>query len=108
MATPEDIALVREYINEPDDTNGWGDQRVTTFVDGTANLAYAAADIWAVKAGTAAGLVNVSESGSSRSLGDLLKQAKEMEAMYRTRGDRMATPAVVDRGPVIGRITRVR
>lgn len=108
MATPEDVALVREYINELNEDNGWTDARIATFVDGTTNTAYAAADIWAVKAGTFAGLVNVSESGSSRNLGDLLKQAKEMEAHYRKRGDAIDAPVAVDSGPVIRRLTRDR
>lgn len=108
MATETEIALVREYIGEPNDANGWTDARITTFVDGAANLPLAAADVWGVKAGAAAGLVNVSESGSSRNLGDLLKQASAMEAYYRKRGNEIAIPPVVDSGPVIRQITRVR
>lgn len=107
MAGAADVALVREYIAELDDTNSWTDARIATFVDGADNLFFAAADIWGVKAGTYAGLVNVSESGSSRSLGDLLKQAKEMEAYYRQRGDVASGLATVD-GPVIRRISRAR
>lgn len=106
MATAEEIALVREYINELTDENGWSDARITTFVDAVTSLPYAAADIWAVKAGTYAGLVDVSESGSSRKLGDLLKQAQSMEAYYRGRG--ISDEAPRDSGPVIRRITRVR
>lgn len=106
MALADDIALLREYINEPDDTNGWTDVRLTTYVEAADNLLLAAADAWGVKAGTFAGLVNVSESGSSRQLGDLLKQAKEMEAYYRQRGGAQAAAATD--GPVIRRISRVR
>lgn len=108
MATAEEIALIREYISELTDANGWSDARITTFVDGAENLPYAAADIWGIKAGSAATLVNVSESGSSRSLGDLLKQAKTMEEYYRRRGDSLVSPAPVDNGPVIRQITRQR
>lgn len=108
MATEQEIALVREYIGEPNDANGWTDVRISVFIDGAENLPYAAADIWGVKAGASAGLVNVSESGSSRSLGDLLKQAAQMEAYYRKRGDAIALPPVVDSGPVIRTITRQR
>lgn len=108
MAAPEDVALVREYIAELDDTNGWTDARVATFVDQTDNLYLAAAEIWGVKAGTYAGLVNVTESGSSRSLGDLLKQAKEMEAYYRQRGEAAGGVAATTDGPVIRQISRTR
>lgn len=106
MATAAEILLVREYINEATDTNGWTDARITTFIAGTKSLVYAAADIWAVKAGTYAGLVDVAESGSSRKLGDLLKQANAMSAHYRKRGDELSSP--VGSGPVIRSITRQR
>lgn len=106
MAEPEDIARVREYIAEPNSDNGWTDERITVFVDEADNLLLAAADMWAVKAGTAAGLVNVSESGSSRSLSDLLRQAREMEAYYRQRGE--AAAGVGTDAPVIARIRRGR
>lgn len=108
MATEQELALVREYIGEPNDANGWTDARISVFIAGAANLPLAAADIWGVKAGANAGLVNVSESGSSRSLGDLLKQAAAMEAYYRKRGNEIATPTPVDSGPVIRTITRQR
>lgn len=109
MATVEDIELLREYVGELTDTNGWTDERLDKFADRADTLLFAAADVWAVKAGEYAGLVNVSESGSSRSLSDLLKQAKEMEAYYRARAvadGAVAVPA--NDGPVIRRISRAR
>lgn len=105
MATADELTLVREYISEADDANGWTDARIAVFVDQADNLMLAAADVWAVKAGNVASLVNVSESGSSRSLGDLLRQAKEMEAYYRQRGEAAGSVALAD-GPVIRRISR--
>lgn len=106
MATAEELTLVREYINEPTTDNGWTDERITVFVDEADNLLLAAADIWGVKAGTYVGLVNVSESGSSRSLSDLLRQAREMESYYRQRGGALA--AETTDVPVIRRISRAR
>lgn len=49
---------------------------------GEFNLDRAAASIWRGKAAQYAELVNVSESGSSRSLGDLHKNALAMANMY--------------------------
>lgn len=106
MALADDVALAREYINELNDDNGWTDLRIATFVEAADNLHLAAADMWAVKAGTYVGLVNVSESGSSRSLSDLLRQAQEMERYYRERGNELA--GVGSDGPVIARIRRGR
>lgn len=108
MAEAADIALVREYVAEPDTNGAWTDARIEGFVDREVNLYYAAAEIWGVKAGQSVGLVNVAESGSSRSLSDLLKQAKEMEAYYRRRGDELESPVPADAGPVIRRISRAR
>lgn len=45
----------------------------------------AAAQVWEIRAGKYHGLVNISESGSSRSMGDLHKNALAMAAMYRAK-----------------------
>ncbi|MGE3487445.1 MAG: hypothetical protein AB7L09_22215 [Nitrospira sp.] len=42
-----------------------------------------AAQVWEIRAGRYHGLVNISESGSSRSMGDLHQNAIRMAAMYR-------------------------
>jgi hypothetical protein len=106
VATPEDILRLRDYIAEPDDTNGWTDARLAAYVDANTNLFNAAAEIWGVKAGTYAGLVNVSESGSSRSLGDLLSQAQKMGKYYSDLGKAADNEVLIPSGPVIRRITR--
>lgn len=46
-----------------------------------------AAQVWEIRAGRYHGLVNISESGSSRSMGDLHKNALAMAAMYRSKGE---------------------
>lgn len=108
MATVEDIELLREFVGEPGPENGWTDERLSRFSDRAETLLFAAADVWAVKAGEYAGLVNVSESGSSRNLGDLLKQARAMEEYYRSRAIADSTPDAVADGPVIRRISRAQ
>lgn len=90
MATPDEIARVREYISEPDDTNGWTVQRIGPYIDEASSLYSAAADIWGVKASAYAGLVDVSESGSSRALGQLRENAFEMERYYRDKAEKKA------------------
>lgn len=54
----------------------------TADADGTLNVDRAAAHVWRTKAANYAELVNVSESGSSRSLGDLQKNALSMAAQF--------------------------
>lgn len=86
MATAEEVLKLRQYINEPDDCGEWADVRLGEYIDASSNLYNAAAEIWGIKAGQYSGLVNVSESGSSRSLGDLLKNAERMAKHYRELG----------------------
>lgn len=86
MATQAEILAVREYIDELDDSRGWDDARIGRFVDATVNDYLAAAEIWVVKAGSYTELVNVNESGSSRSLDTLQAKAFRMADHYRKLG----------------------
>lgn len=89
MATASEIAYVRQLINELDATNGWTDVRITDFIEknrdatGFVNLKMAASDIWGAKATTFSQLVDVSESGSSRKMSDLLKNALLLQTSLR-------------------------
>ena len=105
MATATDIATVRELINEPNDTNGWTDQRISNSIDvKSGDLNAAAADIWGVKAAETYGLVDVSENGSSRKLSDLQKQALSMQAHFQAESDRLV--GIVARAPRTRAIVR--
>jgi hypothetical protein len=106
MATPEQIAEVREYIAEPSIENGWTDGRIATYIDREeADLYLAASAIWTAKAARYASLVNVSESGSSRSLGSLIDNANKMAAAYKARS-LAVTPVVTDGDIVLTRLVR--
>jgi hypothetical protein len=104
VATAEERNRLREYINEPNDSDGWTDTRLDGYIDDATNLFNAAALIWGVKAATYAGLVDVSESGSSRSLSGLLKQAQAMRTQYKEMGADEDNAALDV--PVIARIVR--
>lgn len=82
MATAEQIAALRLLIAEPDDAEPFTDVFLNSVVDGASDLDSAAADLWRYKAASAADLVNVSESGSSRSLSDLHRNALEMAKTF--------------------------
>jgi hypothetical protein len=88
-ADAADIIFVRELINEIDETGGWTDERITTFIDRypKKNLFLSAADIWIVKAGSFSSAVDVSESGSSRKLSSLMTNALAMAKYYRDQGN---------------------
>lgn len=105
MATGEELLTFRDYINESDDTNGWTEGKLTSYLTKYSTLYRAAAAVWSVKASGYAELVNVSESGSSRSLGDLFERAQRMASYYKGLADNEEIP-VVPSGPVIQRIRR--
>lgn len=104
MASPEDILELRGLVAEPDDENGWSDEKLGLFLDGAVTVNAAASQVWSVKAADFAGLVDVSESGSSRKLGDLFKNAKEMASYF--KGLDNSDVAVVVDVPVVSRIRR--
>lgn len=83
MASPEDIVYVRELIDEPDDENRWTDARIGAYLDREGSPYRAAQAIWTTKAATYAGLVNVTESGSSRAMGDLQAKALRMAEYFK-------------------------
>jgi Cdc6-like AAA superfamily ATPase len=83
MATSDQIAELRLFVAELDDTN-YTDEQLGTIIDASISIKAAAATIWTQKAAKYASLVNVAESGSSRSLSDLhqnaLRMAKQLGA----------------------------
>lgn len=82
MASAAEIARLRLLVAEPDATT-YTDEDLSTRLDGVqGNQNQAAASIWREKAAQAAGLVDTSEGGSSRKLGDLHEQALGMSAYF--------------------------
>lgn len=106
MATAEQLTELRDYVGEPDQSDGWTDARLGTYADRGPTLLDAAASIWAAKAAQYAKLVNVSESGSSRSLGDLQKNALAMAAYYRQQAKEATAPLPTTGGIIIADLTR--
>lgn len=105
MPSLEDVAALREAINEPDDSNGWSDDRVGALIDAETTLNAAISRAWLLKAGQYAALVDVSESGSSRKLSDLRKNAMEMSTHYGNLDGEEAVEATGGR-PIVQRIRR--
>lgn len=78
MATPEEIARLRLLIAERSSevyTDEDLDTRLATADDDPNKVAY---EIWTEKAAAAAELVDISEGGSSRKMGDVYEQALSM------------------------------
>lgn len=104
MATESQITELRQRTNEPESGSEWSDTELAVIIDATATLNAAAAKVWYLKAAKYASMVDVSESGSSRKLGDLYKNAIAMAAYYDGL-DEVAAGEVVT-NPIIHRMRR--
>lgn len=92
MASEQERARVRLALNEPDDTNGWTDDRIDDLIlatanpDGTFDQSAAAAGGWRQKAATLTTLVSISENGSSRQMNQEFDHAMAMAKMFSDGG----------------------
>lgn len=86
MATEAEVLILTQRLNG---TDGFEDGDYELLIDRFAeqengtNLYLATAEAWTVRAGRYHALVDTSESGSSRSMGDLYKNAIAMATFYR-------------------------
>jgi len=111
MATPAELAQLRDMVNELDDTGGWTDEKLdelltrTANTDGSLNFRRAAAEVWEAKAGALATLNDVTESGSSRRLSQTFDHFMKMAAIF---GSGTEDPVLVDLAsrPVSQKIVR--
>lgn len=84
MATAEDIAQLRSMIAEPTNEEPYTDEQLSAQIDAADSLPTLAAQVWRSKAASLAHLVNISEGGSSRSMGDLYKNAIAMAGVWQS------------------------
>jgi len=103
MATPEEIAALRLLIAEPN-TDTYSDDDLNDRLTAGVNEYAVAQDIWTEKAAAAAALVDISEGGSSRKMGDIYEQALSMASEMGARSTIAASPSSV--GTRIRKLTR--
>jgi hypothetical protein len=97
MATDAQVEQLRRLIAEPDDCPPFTEQVLKERIDASdGNLTTLAADIWLEKASSAATLVDISESGSSRSMSKIHDQALAMSKQLRAQAD-LDTPTAASR-----------
>lgn len=106
MATAEEIAEFRLLIDEQADKLPYTDSRLGERIDGATSIQALAAAIWTEKAAAYAALVNTSESGSSRSLGDLQDKALRMAATFSALDPNAPGTGAAVRGVRMSRLTR--
>jgi hypothetical protein len=95
MATPAQVDQLRRMTNYKA-TDPYDDTQLSALIDEMGSLNRVAERMWNEKAAEAAELVNVSESGSSRSLGDAHKNALAMARYYKALADEVDVETPVD------------
>lgn len=85
MATITEIATLRLMINEPANVEPYTDDALGAIIDASTSLNTAAASIWNTKAAQVAHLVDISEGGSSRKMGDVYEQFLKMAGTFEAK-----------------------
>ena len=88
MATPDQIARMRRLVGDTTLT----DAELGAIIDASENFNIAVAEVWGRLAAQYSTVTNLSEAGSSRSLGDLFKNAQAMASYYRGLGTPIVDP----------------
>lgn len=104
------LATLRAMVNDPaGDEQAFSDDEYATALDNFgADLNATAAYFWGLKASQYSDLVNVNESGSSRNLGDLYKNALELQKYYAGQVAGAVTATGGKRKTRIGQIVRTK
>lgn len=97
MATNAEIAELRLLVAEPTSAT-YSDATLAGIIDTTSSMDEAARDVWVQKAASYTALANISEGGSSRSMGDLHAKALQMVELFQGKMDRATQ---LDRSGVI-------
>jgi hypothetical protein len=86
MATPEEVAALRLFVAEPDDST-YTDEILGVILDSSETANAAAYEIWLQKAARYSDVVDISEGGSQRKNSDLYKNAMTMAELFKARVD---------------------
>lgn len=83
MASVDQIAQLRLLIAEPEDAEPYTDAALSVRIDADGAVNKTAYNIWVEKAAAAAQLVDTSEGGSSRKMGDVYEQSLKMAEYFK-------------------------
>jgi hypothetical protein len=84
MATADEVAALRLFVSEPDDST-YTDIMLSTILDAAVSTNAAAYEIWLQKAAGYSDVVDISEGGSQRKNSDLYKNAVTMAGLFKAR-----------------------
>lgn len=92
--TADQLAELRLMIDEADGSGGWSDDILLALAEPPPyDLRAIAARVWEMKAAKYVELASVSESGSSRSLGEIFSHAKQMADYFKKPATDTSSPA---------------
>lgn len=83
MATAAEIDEVQELLGPTASDDGWTEARIGDDLDSGLTAQQIALAYWEARMAKTSAVVNVTESGSSRSLSDIHKHATEMAKYYK-------------------------
>ncbi len=83
MAEIEQIRAVQALLGSDAEAGGWTEVEINAALDAGRTANYIAARWWAQRAADTANLIDISESGTSRQLSVIHRNAKEMATVYR-------------------------
>lgn len=106
MATQEEIDGVKDKLGPDAATNGYDDTRIGALLDAGASANTVARDYWESRFSATADFIDISESGSSRGLSAVTRNAKELASMYRDKVQLEEVPPIVPRRMIRSHIAR--
>lgn len=111
MAEPAQIEMVKDLLPADAAEDGWNEEKISVYLDGGSSVYQAVALFWEGKAARLYQMIDVSEAGSSRSLGQVYDNARSMAEYWRDQEEQAKSRADDDdtyrRPAVMGRIKRV-
>jgi hypothetical protein len=85
MASPEEIALVKTQIPEESDAYGFDDEAIGAMLDAGLSTTEVILAVWSGISAKTSSMVDVSESGSSRSLSQISSNARAMADWWKLK-----------------------
>lgn len=110
MADSADILNVRDLLPAESSDEGWNDSKVETYLDADKTVFEVVQAYWESRAAQLYTAMDINESGSSRSLGNLYQNAKNMAEYWRDRVKAVADEVAEEeknRSTTLNTITRV-
>lgn len=86
MAEDADVQKVNDLLPADAETEGWNEEKITTYLDAEGGSVYEVLiTYWEGKAAATWQMIDVNESGSSRSLSKIHDNAERMAGYWRER-----------------------